>query len=90
MTPDLGIIAAIGGGPVPATTTNGTTIATGTGPEPFPYEVRVQALHYGYRVEVGCKVFAVEKVETLIAKLTEFFNDPHGTANKFFNNQLFT
>lgn len=84
MKPDSEIIAAIVGGPVPDTT------GTGTGPEPFPYEVRVQALHYGYRVEVGCKVFAIEKVETLIAKLTEFLNDPHGTADKFFNNQLFT
>ena len=50
----------------------------------------LKQLSYGYTVEVGCHMLAIESKETLIRVLTEYINDPSSTEKKFREGKLFS
>lgn len=53
------------------------------------HEVKISQLDYGYVVSVGCKSFAIETPEKLLAYLTEYITKPGETEKKFYAKELF-
>jgi len=49
----------------------------------------LKQLSYGYTIEVGCRILAIESKETLIKVLTEYINNPSSTEKKFREGKLF-
>lgn len=49
----------------------------------------IRQLDYGYMVEVGCQVFAIESASVLIAKLSEYILNPAATEAKYREGKLF-
>ncbi len=53
------------------------------------YEIYINTLDMGYTVRVGCQTVAIQDVETLIAKLSEYLRNPAETQQKYNNKTLF-
>ncbi len=51
--------------------------------------ISIEQLHYGYIVKVGCHSFALEKHETVSAKIAQYLADPAGTEKLWFSQKLF-
>lgn len=51
--------------------------------------IQIQQLNHGYIVEVGCHSFAIEKPYDLVAKLSEYINNPLDTEKKWQDGKLF-
>lgn len=49
----------------------------------------IEQLDRGYVVNVGCHTFAFSTKEELLAKLTEYINEPARTERKWFDDNLF-
>lgn len=52
-----------------------------------PYHISIEGLDYGYLVRVGCQTVAVETKEKVIAKLTEYLENPSEFQKKWFTDR---
>jgi hypothetical protein len=52
------------------------------------YSITINQLDHGYTVNVGCKCFAIESRDKLIALLGNYLADPSGTHKAFFEKTL--
>ena len=52
-------------------------------------DIHITACSHGYVVAVGCSNFAIEKASDLIAKLSEYLNNPAETVRKWNDGKLF-
>jgi len=61
------------------------------GPQRAPkiQKINIEPLDYGFRVKVGCQLFAVESVESLLKKLTLYYNNPKKVEDHWTKNHEF-
>lgn len=55
----------------------------------FAYQITIQQQAYGYIVNVGCKVFAIETSEKLIELLSRYLQNPKEVQKQFEEGTLF-
>ena len=51
-------------------------------------EVSIEQLDYGYRVRVGCQVFALQELNTVLSLLAEYLKSPDEVETKWRNGEL--
>jgi len=51
------------------------------------YGIQIETLEFGYVLSVGCKRFAFETKERLLANLTEYLADPAKAQQKWWETQ---
>ena len=56
-------------------------------PHNRPFNISIEGLDYGYLVRVGCQTVAVETKEKVIAKLTEYLENPSEFQKKWFTDR---
>jgi hypothetical protein len=52
-------------------------------------QITIREISRGYIVDVGCQSFAFESAATVIAKISEYLNNPEATEKKWFDGKLF-
>jgi len=55
----------------------------------YRHPIRVEAFTKGFMVEVGCKRFAIEKLDDVITYMTMYLKDPRGTETAYREGKLF-
>ena len=53
-------------------------------------EINIRPLNYGYVVNIGCQMFAIESVEKLISNLEKYLNSPNESEKEWFSGNLLT
>ena len=51
-------------------------------------EVSIEQLDYGYRVRVGCQVFALQELNTVLSLLAEYLKSPGDVETKWRKGEL--
>ena len=51
-------------------------------------EVSIEQLDYGYRVRVGCQVFALQELSTVLSLLAEYLKSPGEVETKWCKGEL--
>ena len=49
-------------------------------------DIKIVSLNSGFLVKVGCQSLAVEKTETLLARLSDYLTNPYEFEKKWFSN----
>jgi hypothetical protein len=52
------------------------------------YQITIQQLDHGFLVNVGCKAFAIEDKDRLLARLNEYLSDVSGVTEAYFNKKF--
>ena len=53
------------------------------------YDIHIHQVDRGYTVQVGCKTFAFEEKDRLLAYLTDYIKNPEDVLKKYYDGSLF-